>query len=277
MAGHERARRLRVGHGLHPDDAALPRAPHRRAAGAARPDEHAESPARTAGPAGRHRRGHDSGLGHHRRGQARGAARPHRVPAGDGPPRVALRARPAGPREAPARAVPTKHGLRHVPARLGAGAGGAPPAAGRPLPPARTPGQRPPRGPLRPHGPGRSVRALREPRASAAPAAHARPVRRVSRLGPHDPACSVPRGAEPGLRGHRGSLEPGLFPHDARASGRRHRRGLDRALGGRRRARSRDRAPGRAGTAPAAAHRRSSGGSHGSGRRARSWPPTSSW
>ena len=46
MARHERARRLRVGHRVHADDAPLPRAPHRRAPGAARPHEHAEPPPR---------------------------------------------------------------------------------------------------------------------------------------------------------------------------------------------------------------------------------------
>ena len=71
VARHERTRRLRVGHGVHADDAAVPRTPDRRPPGAARPDEHAEPPARAARPAGRERGHHDRWLGGHRSRQAR--------------------------------------------------------------------------------------------------------------------------------------------------------------------------------------------------------------
>ena len=48
VAGHQRPRRLRLGHGRRRDHAALPRPAHRRAAGAARPHGDAQSPARAA-------------------------------------------------------------------------------------------------------------------------------------------------------------------------------------------------------------------------------------
>ena len=92
---------------------------------------------------------------------------------------MALRARPARPRKALARALPAEHGPRHLSTGLGAGAGGAPRAAGRPLPPARAPGQRSPRRSLRPHGPGRPVRAVRAPGAPAA-----------ALSGPHGPSAA---------------------------------------------------------------------------------------
>ena len=161
VAGHERARRLRVGHRVDPDDAPVSWPPHRGAAGAVRPDVHAEPPGRAALLAGREGRGHRRRLGGQRRRQARRDGGSCRVPSRDGPSRLALRARRTGPREAPASPVSTEHGARELSARRRAGADPAGGPADRPLPPARAAGEHAASGSLRAHGRQRPVRATR--------------------------------------------------------------------------------------------------------------------
>ena len=106
-------------------------------------------------------RGHGRRLGGQRRRQARRDGGSCRVPPRDGPTRLALRARRAGPREAPASPVSTEHGARELSARRRAGADPPGDPAERPLPAARAAGEHAPPRSLRADGRQRSVRAAR--------------------------------------------------------------------------------------------------------------------
>ena len=171
-------------------------------------------------------------------------ARPRRVPPGDGPAGLALRARRAR-RSRSASCCPHRQNTVHVSYRLVAGHGAVrlQLRPSRPLPAARAAGEHAARRAVRAHGRRRPLRDLRRARryrrcgcaCTARRPTFTSPASTIRR-GP------LPRRAEPRVRGHGRSLEPGLLP--GRRSTRtapRHPRGLHRALGGHRRARSRTR------------------------------------
>ena len=208
VAGHQRPRRLRVGHGRRRGHAPLPRPADRRAAGAARPHGDAEPPARAARlPDGdvAARRGEERDRGRQARGRRSASGR---VPPGDGPAGLAVRAWTASSLEKRV-LMPHRQNTVHVSYRLRLGPGAGPAAGcGPPSTSALTnaPVSEPLAGPYGLTVRGRPLRAVR--RAPALPRlrlrTHGAPAA-FTRLGSaRIAACPVPR-----RRRSRGYESPG--------------------------------------------------------------------